>query len=178
MLYFCALTLTTYFVSDIFLFPFFSLLSKFITLLCFPPFFLCSSWKYVLHAKILHECPINCLFQVYHSYFMPLEWTVPHRPENTCYAKLVCNKKESVSTNEYLVFIGLELHIYFIKTSIRISFKKNQFQIYIILFYPYQTCNSCRLNLYIHLLLFFWSLYSFSIYVPVLIFWSKILLLK
>ncbi|CAG5135490.1 unnamed protein product, partial [Candidula unifasciata] len=29
--------------------------------------------------------------EVYHSYFMPLEWTVPHRAENTCYAKLICN---------------------------------------------------------------------------------------
>jgi len=24
-----------------------------------------------------------------------LEWTVPHRPENTCYAKLICNKTEN-----------------------------------------------------------------------------------
>ncbi|GFO23223.1 thioredoxin reductase 1 [Plakobranchus ocellatus] len=32
--------------------------------------------------------------EVYHSYFMPLEWTVPHREENTCYAKLICNKQE------------------------------------------------------------------------------------
>merc|ERR1711991_869508 len=29
--------------------------------------------------------------EVYHSYFTPLEWTVPHRPENKCYAKLICN---------------------------------------------------------------------------------------
>ena len=28
---------------------------------------------------------------------MPLEWTVPHREENACYAKLVCNKAENVS---------------------------------------------------------------------------------
>lgn len=32
--------------------------------------------------------------EVYHSFFMPLEWTVPHREENTCYAKLVCNKAD------------------------------------------------------------------------------------
>uniref|UniRef100_A0A2C9JBD2 thioredoxin-disulfide reductase (NADPH) n=1 Tax=Biomphalaria glabrata TaxID=6526 RepID=A0A2C9JBD2_BIOGL len=32
--------------------------------------------------------------EVYHSYFMPLEWTVPHKEENTCYAKLVCNKAD------------------------------------------------------------------------------------
>uniref|UniRef100_A0A1I8JL60 Pyr_redox_2 domain-containing protein n=1 Tax=Macrostomum lignano TaxID=282301 RepID=A0A1I8JL60_9PLAT len=27
---------------------------------------------------------------VYHKNFNPLEWTVPHRPENACYMKLVC----------------------------------------------------------------------------------------
>jgi len=32
--------------------------------------------------------------EVYHSYFHPLEWTIPHREENTCYAKLICNKKQ------------------------------------------------------------------------------------
>jgi hypothetical protein len=26
--------------------------------------------------------------QVFHSNFMPLEWTVPHRPDNQCYAKV------------------------------------------------------------------------------------------
>jgi len=33
--------------------------------------------------------------EVYHSYFKPLEWTVPHRGDNACYAKLICNKKDS-----------------------------------------------------------------------------------
>lgn len=28
--------------------------------------------------------------QVYHSNFLPLEWTVPHHDENACYAKLIC----------------------------------------------------------------------------------------
>lgn len=28
--------------------------------------------------------------QVYHSNFTPLEWTVPHREDNACYAKLIC----------------------------------------------------------------------------------------
>lgn len=32
--------------------------------------------------------------EVYHSHFWPLEWTVAKRPENVCYAKLVCLKKE------------------------------------------------------------------------------------
>ena len=30
--------------------------------------------------------------QVYHSFFKPLEWTVPGRPDNECYAKVICNK--------------------------------------------------------------------------------------
>jgi len=32
--------------------------------------------------------------EVYHSYFTPLEWTVPHRPDNKCFAKLVLNLQE------------------------------------------------------------------------------------
>lgn len=34
--------------------------------------------------------------EVFHSAFWPLEWTVAHRPENICYAKLVCNKAENL----------------------------------------------------------------------------------
>ncbi|KAJ3308528.1 Thioredoxin reductase 2, mitochondrial, partial [Gonapodya sp. JEL0774] len=33
--------------------------------------------------------------EVYHSYFKPLEWTVPHREDNACFAKLVCLKTEN-----------------------------------------------------------------------------------
>ena len=33
--------------------------------------------------------------EVYHSYYKPLEWTVPHRGDNACYAKLICNKLDS-----------------------------------------------------------------------------------
>jgi len=33
--------------------------------------------------------------EVYHTYFTPLEWTVPHRAENQCYAKLLCNKAQN-----------------------------------------------------------------------------------
>jgi pyruvate/2-oxoglutarate dehydrogenase complex dihydrolipoamide dehydrogenase (E3) component len=29
--------------------------------------------------------------EVFHSYFTPLEWTVPHRPDNKCFAKLIVN---------------------------------------------------------------------------------------
>uniref|UniRef100_A0A8D0GFF5 Thioredoxin reductase 1, cytoplasmic n=1 Tax=Sphenodon punctatus TaxID=8508 RepID=A0A8D0GFF5_SPHPU len=29
--------------------------------------------------------------EVYHSYFWPLEWTVPSRDNNQCYAKIICN---------------------------------------------------------------------------------------
>ncbi|XP_015284849.1 PREDICTED: thioredoxin reductase 3 isoform X2 [Gekko japonicus] len=30
--------------------------------------------------------------EVYHTLFWPLEWTIPARDNNTCYAKVVCNK--------------------------------------------------------------------------------------
>lgn len=30
--------------------------------------------------------------EVYHSGLWPLEWTVAHKPDNACYAKLVCDK--------------------------------------------------------------------------------------
>merc|ERR1712080_151376 len=33
--------------------------------------------------------------EVYHTNFWPLEWTVAHRPENACYAKLVCVRSEN-----------------------------------------------------------------------------------
>lgn len=29
--------------------------------------------------------------KVYHQYFKPLEWTVPHREDNACYAKIICD---------------------------------------------------------------------------------------
>lgn len=33
--------------------------------------------------------------EVYHTYFTPLELTLPHRGENACYAKLICDKEDS-----------------------------------------------------------------------------------
>ncbi|XP_038636303.1 thioredoxin reductase 1, cytoplasmic-like [Scyliorhinus canicula] len=30
----------------------------------------------------------------YHSYFWPLEWTIPSRDNNKCYAKIICNKQD------------------------------------------------------------------------------------
>merc|ERR1712215_8326 len=33
--------------------------------------------------------------EVYHQSFWPLEWTVAHRPENSCYCKLVCVKSQN-----------------------------------------------------------------------------------
>ncbi|KAM5169916.1 thioredoxin reductase 1, cytoplasmic [Mantella aurantiaca] len=33
--------------------------------------------------------------EVYHSYFWPLEWTVPERDSNKCYAKLICHIKDN-----------------------------------------------------------------------------------
>ncbi|KAJ8006994.1 hypothetical protein DPEC_G00112970 [Dallia pectoralis] len=29
--------------------------------------------------------------EVYHSYYWPLEWTVPRRDKNSCYAKVLCH---------------------------------------------------------------------------------------
>ena len=42
--------------------------------------------------------------QVYHSHFLPLEWTLPHREENVCYAKLICVKSLKVSTSKSLFY--------------------------------------------------------------------------
>ncbi|XP_077328242.1 thioredoxin reductase 1, cytoplasmic [Lithobates pipiens] len=33
--------------------------------------------------------------EVYHSYFWPLEWTVPERDSNKCYAKIICHIKDN-----------------------------------------------------------------------------------
>jgi len=30
--------------------------------------------------------------EVYHSYFQPVEWTIPHREDNACYIKVIVNK--------------------------------------------------------------------------------------
>ena len=35
--------------------------------------------------------PHQANIEVFHSYYKPLEWTVPHRGDNACYAKLVCH---------------------------------------------------------------------------------------
>ena len=43
--------------------------------------------------------------EVYHSYFKPLEWTVPHRGDNACYAKLLCDK------NDDMRVVGLHIPI-------------------------------------------------------------------
>jgi len=29
--------------------------------------------------------------EVYHSFFKPLEWTIPHKGDNACYVKLICH---------------------------------------------------------------------------------------
>merc|ERR1719473_114500 len=34
--------------------------------------------------------------EVFHAYFKPLEWTVPHRGDNACYLKLVCNLQDNL----------------------------------------------------------------------------------
>ncbi|RMB98890.1 hypothetical protein DUI87_24434 [Hirundo rustica rustica] len=33
--------------------------------------------------------------EVYHTLFWPLEWTVPGRDNNTCYAKVICSKQDN-----------------------------------------------------------------------------------
>jgi len=33
--------------------------------------------------------------EIYHKNFWPLEWTLPKRPDNACYAKLICHKGEN-----------------------------------------------------------------------------------
>jgi thioredoxin reductase (NADPH) len=33
--------------------------------------------------------------EVYHSHFKPLEWAIPHREDNACFAKLICVKSEN-----------------------------------------------------------------------------------
>ncbi|NXC40949.1 TRXR3 reductase, partial [Penelope pileata] len=33
--------------------------------------------------------------EIYHSLFWPLEWTIPGRDNNTCYAKIICNKLDN-----------------------------------------------------------------------------------
>merc|ERR1712168_1348351 len=38
----------------------------------------------------------DAAIDVYHSNFWPLEWTVAHRPENSCYCKLVCVKSQNM----------------------------------------------------------------------------------
>lgn len=38
--------------------------------------------------------------QVYHTYFTPLEYTVAKRGDNSCYAKLICNKKDKVTVSQ------------------------------------------------------------------------------
>ena len=43
--------------------------------------------------------------EVYHSYYKPLEWTVPHRGDNACYAKLICSKARAREHN-YLVSVS------------------------------------------------------------------------
>jgi len=37
----------------------------------------------------------NANIEVYHSYFTPLELTLPHRGENSSYAKLICDKTDN-----------------------------------------------------------------------------------
>jgi len=41
--------------------------------------------------------------EVFHQFFQPLEWTVPHKQENACYMKMICNKLDSMRVIGYHV---------------------------------------------------------------------------
>ncbi len=49
-----------------------------------------------LHTVIDHHCVSGLYIQVFHSLFWPLEFTVPSRDNNKCYAKILCNKLDNV----------------------------------------------------------------------------------
>lgn len=55
---------------------------------------------------------------------MPLEWTVPHKEENTCYAKLVCNKKDNVSLILHLYMNSSPIFLFFFFNNCTLSFKE------------------------------------------------------
>uniref|UniRef100_A0A8C6Y303 Thioredoxin reductase 1, cytoplasmic n=1 Tax=Naja naja TaxID=35670 RepID=A0A8C6Y303_NAJNA len=46
----------------------------------------------------------NNRIEVYHSYFWPLEWTVPSRDNNKCYAKIICNLADRVRQEHFAFF--------------------------------------------------------------------------
>lgn len=52
-------------------------------------------------ASVLIYLFFLSLFQVYHSYFWPLEWTVPSRDNNKCYAKVICNLADRVCQERF-----------------------------------------------------------------------------
>ncbi|KAK2501799.1 hypothetical protein MC885_009883 [Smutsia gigantea] len=41
------------------------------------------------------SCGLSEEKAIYHSYFWPLEWAIPSRDNNKCYAKIVCNIKDN-----------------------------------------------------------------------------------
>ena len=47
--------------------------------------------------------------EVYHQNFWPLEWTVAHRPENSCYLKLICLKSQKVIQRPSLSWSDFEI---------------------------------------------------------------------
>ncbi|XP_006895263.1 PREDICTED: thioredoxin reductase 3 [Elephantulus edwardii] len=42
--------------------------------------------------------------EVYHTLFWPLEWTIADRDNNTCYAKIICNKRDNDRVIGFHVF--------------------------------------------------------------------------
>lgn len=58
-----------------------------------------NQWRLVYRTlKKPVQCvqPVVLFPQIFHSNFKPLEWTVPGHGDNDCYAKLVCNKSDSM----------------------------------------------------------------------------------
>lgn len=45
---------------------------------------------------IAPHCVCVLCVQVFHSLFWPLEFTLPNRDNNKCYAKIICNKLDNV----------------------------------------------------------------------------------
>ena len=52
----------------------------------------CVGWSEEHASRQLHG-----KFEVYHSHFQPLEWTIPHRDNNACYVKIICTQVDDAS---------------------------------------------------------------------------------
>ena len=53
-------------------------------------------YKITINYKTMPLCILYFFHKVYHSNFWPLEWTIAKKPNNVCYAKIICNKADKV----------------------------------------------------------------------------------